>query len=332
MKWKVENMEVVLIKSYTNKAWRSPDTYQRIEASLREKWQVHVLAETDAGILRDKLKKLQQEKGSQLFVFNIAEYVDEEAHTGFIPAMLEELGLPHLGSNAPAIRVGLDKAAAKELFLQHDVPTPDFFVVEQDLQEILEIDEPLEYPMIVKPLHEGGHIGIDEDSIVYDEQHLEQAVERVLGEYTQPAIVETYIDTNGMREFSVGVLEGDPNIYVPIEIDFDAIGGGEEILSYDLAQNDLEEIKLVADTPTRQKINRLAGDAFEAVGARDYSRVDIRMNRTGYYVLEINTMPGLGPHSFLPQAAQDILDQDYAHFIQKLTERSILSHSMKINN
>ena len=62
----------------------------------------------------------------------------------------------------------------------------------------------------------------------------------------------------------------------------------------------------VQDGKIRDKIIDLAERTFVAVGARDYSRVDIRMNASGYYVLEINVMPGLGPHSFLPEAAKEI--------------------------
>jgi len=116
----------------------------------------------------------------------------------------------------------------------------------------------------------------------------------------------------------VGVIEGEPPLFTPVEIDFDAMDTDEQILSFDLAQNDLEEICLVEEEGVRLKINQLAADAFDAVGARGYSRVDIRMNETGYFVLEINTMPGLGPHSFLPQAAKEIYGMNYEKLIQYL--------------
>jgi len=62
---------------------------------------------------------------------------------------------------------------------------------------------------------------------------------------------------------------------------------------------------------------------FAAVGARDYSRVDLRMNQTDCFVIEINVMPGLGPHSFLPEAAKDIYGLEYNQLIHKLTEESM---------
>jgi D-alanine-D-alanine ligase-like ATP-grasp enzyme len=95
------------------------------------------------------------------------------------------------------------------------------------------------------------------------------------------------------------------------------------ILSYETAQKDIERTKLVQDGKIRDEIIGLSKRTFIAVGARDYSRVDLRMNHTGCYVLEINIMPGLGPHSFLPEAAKDIYALGYDQLIQKLAEDSM---------
>ncbi|NMC47655.1 MAG: hypothetical protein GYA52_12590 [Chloroflexi bacterium] len=319
-------MQIVLIKSFTDKAWRSPQTYALIEASLRKKWRVKTIHPRNAAMLKRKLRRFKA-KDEDLFVFNIAEFINEDKKRGFIPQILDEMQLPHLGSDLHASRAGLDKAMAKDLFLENDVPTPPFFVVDEAMQQVEKAAQKIGYPLIVKPLHEGGHIGIDESSIVDNGTELHGAVTRVLHEYEQPALVEDYIVPNDMREFSVGIIEGKTNMFTPIEIDYAAMDTDTEILSYEMAQNDLEEIKLITDPEVKKKVNQLAQGAFDAVGARDYSRVDIRMNKTGYFVLEINTMPGLGPHSFLPQAAEEIYGMNYEELIQYLTDHA-LRHSL----
>jgi len=324
-------MQVILIRSYTDKTWRSLQTYDAIECSLREKWDVTSIHTLDVTELKTRLLELSTKFNGQIFVFNIAEYLDEEKKQGFIPAILDEMKIPHLGSNALAIEVGLDKAAAKDLFNENDVPTPASFVVEENEEFTTEEMEAIGFPLIVKPVHEGGHIGIDESSIVRDRIHLEEAIQRIWDEYQQPAIVEDYIIPKGMREFSVGIIDGKQRIFTPIEIDYEAMDVDEPILTYDLAQDDLEEICLVEEGEVRDEIILLAQQAFDAVGAEDYSRVDIRMNETGYYVLEINTMPGLGPHSFLPQAASLIYDFDYATVIQNLTSHGLQRELLDLN-
>lgn len=312
-------MHVILIKSFTEKAWRSAQTYNIIENSLRKKWDVTVIHTEDTVMFKKRLAELSEQHAGQVFVFNIAEYLDEENKLGFIPAILDEMQLPHLGSNAQAIKASLDKSLAKDFFKENAVPTPASFVVAENEEVTMEEVEEIGFPLIVKPLHEGGHIGIDSSSIVRDLPRLKRAIKRIWKKLEQPAIVEEYITPQGMREFSVGILDGTPRMMLPIEIDFSAMDVEEPILTYELAQQDLEEIDLVKDKKIAARINQLAEEAFDAIGAEDYSRVDIRMNDTGYYVLEINTMPGLGPGSFLPQAAHNLCNIDYLPFIQLLT-------------
>jgi D-alanine-D-alanine ligase len=316
-------MNIALIKSYTDKPWRSPETYQLMEDSLSEKWHVESIATENPEILHSFLSELKREYGEDIFVFNVAEFLDEKNKEGFLPALLEKWDIAHLGSEAETIAIGLDKARTKALLMEQQIPTPKYFVASRGDVDYQDSAEKIGYPLIVKPLSEGGHIGIDEDSIVYDYAGLHKAIQRILDGYHQPAIVEAYITDQGMREFSVGIIEGETRLFTPVEIDYDSMAVDIAILSYEAAENDLERIKLVQGEKTRHEIIDLSERTFEAVGACDYSRIDIRMDHTGFYVLEINTMPGLGPHSFLPEAAKDIYALEYSQLIQNLAEVSI---------
>ena len=316
-------MNLVLIKSYTDKPWRSPETYQLIEDSLQEKWGVTSITPSTEEHLQDFLEQQRQQNDEPIFVFNVAEYLDEEHKVGFLPALLDDWQVPHLGSSAETVAVGLDKARTKALLDANQIPTPGYFVAYDERVDAESRTENLPYPLIVKPLLEGGHIGISEASIVYNAAELRAAINHVVENYKQPALVEEYITGEGMREFSVGVIDNGARILTPIEIDYASMDVEEKILSYEAAQKDLERIKLVEDEAMRDEINDLAARAFDAVGASDYSRVDLRMNYTGCYVLEINIMPGLGPSSFLPDAAQQIHNLEYDELVQSLAESSM---------
>jgi D-alanine-D-alanine ligase len=316
-------MEIALIKSYTEKPWRSPETYQLIEDSLRGKWRVKSIHTTNPKTLYSFLTRLRRESGESLFAFNIAEYLDEKNKVGFLPALLEEWGILHLGSSAKVVAIGLDKARTKEVLNEKRVLTPRYFVAHREDSDSKYHAARIGYPSIVKPIREGGHIGIEEDSVVYDAASLDKIVNRIFDAHNQPALVEEYITGKGMREFSVGIIDSESRLFTPIEIDYQSMDVQEAILSYEAAQNDLERIKLVQDEKIRDEIIDLSQRTFDAVGARDYSRVDLRMNHTGCYVLEINIMPGLGPHSFLPEAAKDIYALEYGQLIQKLAEDSM---------
>ena len=316
-------MEIALIRSYTEKPWRSPETYQLIEDSLREKWRVKSINTKSPEILHCFLTRLKRERGKRIFAFNIAEYLDEKNKASFLPALLETWKIPHLGSSAETITLALDKARTKELLSEKRVPTPPYFTANREDSDNQSHAERIGYPLIVKPIREGGHIGIGEDSIVYDDASLDKAVKRVFDAHNQPALVEKYITGKGMREFSVGILDGETRFFTPIEIDYESMDVKNAILSYEAAQNDLERTKLVQDKKMRDELVDLSKRTSVAVGARDYSRVDLRMNHTGCYVLEINIMPGIGPNSFLPEAAKDIYALEYAQLIEKLAENSM---------
>lgn len=316
-------MEIALIKSFTDKPWRSPETYQLIEDSLREKWPVKSIDTEKPETLNGDLARLRQEFGESIFVFNIAEYLDEENKEVFLPALLDEQNIPHLGSSAEAVAIGLDKAKTKNLLNENGIPTPPYFVANRGDSDINHLADSIGYPLFVKPIMEGGHIGINVDSIVYEPASLDKAINHIFDDHNQPALVEKYITEKDMREFSVGIIDGETRLFTPVEIDFESMDVDIAILSYEAADKDLERIMPVQDEKISAEIIDLAERTFVAVGARDYSRVDIRMNASGCYVLEINVMPGLGPHSFLPEAAQEIYALEYDQLIQKLAEVSM---------
>jgi D-alanine-D-alanine ligase len=328
MEKSIKFMKIGLIKSFTDKPWRSPETYQLIEDGLSECLQVESIATQDPEVLRKFFLGHGNEK--PVFAFNIAEYLDEANKAFFIPELLDQWGVEHLGSSARTVAVGLDKARTKELLLENQIPTPEYFVAVENDTKFRDSAEAIGYPLIVKPLQEGGHIGIEEDSIVHDADDLALKVRHVWAQYAQPALVEAFISGEGMREFSVGILDGEERIYTPVEIDFERMDVSIDILSYEAAQNDLERIKLVPDDTIRAEIIDLADRAFDAVGASDYSRVDLRMNHNECYVLEVNVMPGLGPQSFLPESAQQIHGLAYRQFIQKLAQDSIARNHIGI--
>jgi D-alanine-D-alanine ligase len=317
-------MDVVLVRSLAEKPWRSAATYDLIEAGLCERWPaVRSVQAANPDGLRERLV----ERGgppTDIFAFNIAEYLDEERKQGFIPSLLESWGIPHLGSAAATVEIGLDKGRTQQLLRDRGIPTPQSFPAGPEEPDLRSRAQRIGYPLIVKPLREGGHLGVSEDSIVRDGSALERAVRMNTERFGQPSLVERYIDGPGMREFSVGVIGNHGRLFTPVEIDWDAMPAGLRILSYEAAQRDLERVKPVRDPPTVAMLEGLAARTFDAIGALDYARVDLRMDESGCYVLEINIMPGLGPHSFLPAAARDIHGLGYGALVRRLAEEAML--------
>jgi len=316
-------MHIALIKSYTDKPWRSPETYERIEKELSARWKLSAIETKDPSELKLFLDGLGPKE--RLFVFNIAEYLDEKSKHSFLPGLLDGWGFNHLGSRAEVVKLGLDKAGTKRALRQAGVPTPDDFLASPGDSEasVLAQAELIGFPLMVKPSLEGGHLGIGDDSIVHDGPALSRAVAKIQNEFKQPALVEKYIGGEGMREFSVGVIEAEKPFFTPVEIDYASMDVAVPILSHDTAVKDLEKVLPVKDERLARELNALAWSCFKAVDASDYSRVDIRSDASSAYVLEINVMPGLGPHSFLPEAAWSLHGLSYGELVATLVETAL---------
>ena len=320
-------MHVILIKAFNEKPWRSPETYQRIESALTAEFEkVSVIMAENETQLKSELMNYSGK--SSIFIFNIAEFADG-TDAAFIPLMLEELDLPHLGSSCETILNGLNKAKTKELAMNTRVPTPDFFLVNEFSRGWSKQAEAIGYPVIIKPNSGGGHIGIEDDSIVYNNRQFIETLKKILQTFNEPMLVEKYITEENMREFSVGIIGNETKIVLPLEIDYDNMQVQTKILSGTAAQKDLEKVKLLrGEKKLEEEICNMATLTYDALKASDYCRVDLRMNNTGLYLLEINIMPGLGPLSFLPFAAKEIMGLDYPHLISLLTKESMKKFGM----
>jgi len=320
-------MHIILIKAFNNKPWRSPETYRRIESALKAEFEtVSIVIAENGTQLKSELKMYSGK--SSLFVFNIAEFTDG-TDAAFIPRILEELGLPQLGSSCETILNGLNKAKTKELAMKTGVPTPDFFLVNQFSRSWIKQAEEIGYPVIIKPNFGGGHIGIEDDSIVCDSKQFIETLKMSLQSFDEPMIVEKYIVEENMREFSVGIVGNETRIVLPLEIDYDNMQVQTKILSGTTTLKDLEKVKLLrGEKKLEAEICNMANLTYDALKGSDYCRVDLRMNNTGLYLLEINIMPGLGPLSFLPFAAKEIKGLDYPHLISFLTKESMKKFGM----
>jgi len=130
------------------------------------------------------------------FVFNLSYGIQGESRYAHIPAILELLGVPYSGSGPLGHSLALDKVATKMIFIKENIPTPDFRVVSSPG----EIKGKLRFPLIVKPRMEALSLGV---TLVRGEEELAAAVERVVEEFEQEAIVEEFVRG---REISLSLV------------------------------------------------------------------------------------------------------------------------------
>jgi D-alanine-D-alanine ligase len=231
-------------------------------------------------------------------VFNIAEGLQGYGREAQIPALLDAYQIPYTFSDPLTLTMTLHKGMAKYVVRGFGISTPDFIVLKSE-RDIAKVDLP--FPLFAKPVAEGTGKGITAASKLSDRKELVFQCTRLLSEYRQPVIVETYVSG---REFTVGIVGTDDCAR--------AVGVMEVILkdhaekhaySY-LNKERCEELVEYrpADKANEVKASEIALAAWRALECRDAGRVDLRADAEGRMnFLEVNPLPGLHPqHSDLP--------------------------------
>jgi D-alanine-D-alanine ligase len=230
--------------------------------------------------------------------FNACERVHDDARGEvYAAALLEYLGIPHTRTSSWLISLGISKERVKSILAFHHIMTPSFQVFrigEEDL------DPALKYPLFVKGLSSENSIGIDEHSLVQNEQQLKTKVNQIITDLRQPALVEEYIDG---RELSVAILPGLKNRVLPIsEIVFRDLPPECRFLDYnakwftasDRYQKTISVCPARLTDQERLMIGETALRCYNILGLNSYARVDMRYRDRTPYVLEVNQNPSIG--------------------------------------
>ena len=215
----------------------------------------------------------------------------EFGEDGQLQKHLEARKIPFVGSGSRASSIAIDKLATKKIWRANGLPTPAYQIADRNDPSTGSIDG----PCVVKSIRGGSSIGVTLFRNGVETKTLE-CIERLI-ESEGIALVEELID--GV-ELTVGNLNG--VALAPIRIVYD-----DGFFDYDAkysANGAGHSFDTTLDHSLVKTIRESAEKAHELVGARDLSRTDVMVDRSGkFYLLEINTMPGFTPRSLLPEAA-----------------------------
>ncbi len=311
--------------------WDEPETIDAVASALAHAGRV-IRIEADEHF-PDRLRQTRPD-----IVFNIAEGLNGPNREAHVPAICEFLDVPYTGSDPLALCLGLDKHRAKEVFRTRGVRTADFVLLDRTQGFELPADFPL--PAIVKPLFEGSSMGIAEASYCETREAAEARARHVVDAYGQSALVERFLPG---REFTVAILgNGAHARALPVvEIAFDALPAGavpiygyEAKWLWDTAEEPLEIFDCPADVDAElaRDLETQALAAFHALGCRDWSRVDLRLDEDGRaHVIEINPLPGILPdprqNSCFPKAAR-AAGMSYDEMLVAVLDQALARHGL----
>ncbi|HEX5362110.1 MAG TPA: D-alanine--D-alanine ligase [Fluviicoccus sp.] len=214
---------------------------------------------------------------------------------GTMQGALELLGVPYTGSGVLASALGMDKARTKQLWLGCGLPTPSYRRLSADT-DFADVVAELGLPVMVKPVREGSSIGMRK---VETREDLPGAYE-FAARYDREIIAERWITG---REYTIVIL-GDRALPVIRLQPHQSHGFYDFEAKYQA--NDTQYLcpcGLPAEDEAR--LQALALEAFAAVGANGWGRIDAMQDEEGrFWLLEVNTVPGMTDHSLVPMAAR----------------------------
>ena len=212
---------------------------------------------------------------------------------GVMQGALETIGMPYTGSGVLGSALGMDKLRCKLMWQGAGMPTPTYAVADQ-ASNFAELVDVLGLPLIVKPACEGSSIGMNK---VVDPSQLAHAV-REAAASGDSVLVEQWVEG---AEYTVAVLNGQalPAIRLQTPNAFYDFAAKYE------ANNTVYCCPCGLSEDKEAQLQQLAVHAFNSVGAHGWGRVDFMADEAGnFYLLEVNTVPGMTDHSLVPMAAK----------------------------
>ena len=232
-------------------------------------------------------------------VFNILHGHVGGGEDGVLQGLLEALNVPYTGSGVLGSALSMDKIRTKQVWLSLGLPTPRYVRLAKGA-DVHAAARELGLPVIVKPAAEGSSVGV---SRVHSESDLESAVE-LAARYPGELLMEQLIEGD---ELTVAVL-GDGRTHQALPSIRIVPKGEWYDYNAKYVAEDTQYLCPGLEGEAEDEIRRIALAAFDAAGCSGWGRVDVMRDRGSgsFYLLEVNTAPGMTSHSLVPKAARQV--------------------------
>ena len=213
---------------------------------------------------------------------------------GYIQSILERFKIPYTHSGVIASSIAMDKVVSKKIFIKNKIKTPKFISYSYDMSSsnlLKKINKELKFPVVVKPLNEGSSVNV----YICNKRNIIKTLDSI--KQYKKVMIEKFI---GGREIQVaimgnkklGAIELKPKRkFYDYKAKYSASAKTEHIIPVDLTKDKLRTVL------------EMAYKAHKVIGCNGVTRSDFKFYKGRFYLLEINTQPGMTKLSLVPEIA-----------------------------
>ena len=264
----------------------SLDTGLQVSKELRNNGYDVLISEPDNNLE----KKIKQFKPKVIFNALHGQFGED----GFIQTILERFKIPYTHSGVIPSAIAMDKEISKNIFIKNKINTPKFFTYSYELKNsalIKKINEKLKFPVVVKPLNEGSSVNV----YICNKKNIIKILNSIKN--YKKVIIEEFI---GGREIQVaimgnkklGAIELKPKRkFYDYKAKYSTTAKTQHLIPVKLSKNKLNQVL------------NMALKAHKIIGCSGVTRSDFKFHKGKFYLLEINTQPGMTRLSLVPEIA-----------------------------
>ena len=213
---------------------------------------------------------------------------------GYIQTILETYKIPYTHSGVIASSIAMDKEISKKIFIKNKIPTPKYIkfdYTKNKVDIIKNIEKKLKFPVVIKPINEGSSVHVyicTKKNIIKNLKFLQSYKQVLIEEFIPGREIQVAI----MGKKVLGAIELEPKRkFYDYEAKYNSKSKTKHIIPVNLSKNDLD------------KISNFAFKAHKLIKCRGVTRSDFKFYKGKFYLLEINTQPGMTKLSLVPEIA-----------------------------
>ncbi len=280
---------LIIAGGYSNEREISLITAKSVTRELKKNKKYKLLTIEPNGHFIKKLRKFKPK-----LVLNLLH--GRYGEDGYIQSVLESEKVKYTHSGVLSSSLAIDKEISKKIFIKNKILTPTYFkfVFKKNINYkniIRKIEKKLKFPVVLKPVNEGSSVGVyitNKKNFIYNLMKLEKFQEILIEKYIPGREIQAAV----LGKKKLGVIELKPRRkFYDYKAKYNATAKTEHIIPVDITYKNYN------------KINSIAMKAHNLLKCRGVSRSDFRFYKNKFYLLELNTQPGMTSLSLVPEIA-----------------------------